>query len=428
MTDEVTFTGFSTRAIHSGYAPDPTTHARAIPIHPSVAYVFDDTAHAARLFDLEEVGNIYARVTNPTTEALELRIAELEGGVGALAASSGQAAETLGILAIVHAGDNIVSSTDLYGGTYNLFQYELPKLGITTRFVDGRDYDGFEAAIDERTRLVFLELIGNPKLDVLDLERISAIAHKHGVPVMVDSTTATPYLNRPFEWGADIVVHSTTKYIGGHGAALGGILVDGGTFDWTNGRFPEFTEPNPSYHGVVYSEAFKELAYIIKVRVEALRNIGASPSPFNSFLFLQGLETLALRMERHSQNALAVAQFLKEHPKVNWVNYPGLPDHPSYELARKYLPKGQSGLVGLGIKGGREAGRTFIEHLKLFSHLVNIGDAKSLVMHPATTSHRQLTPEQQAQTGVTDDYVRLSVGIEDTHDILADLEQALGKV
>lgn len=427
-TEDFTFTGFDTLALHAGQKPDPATGARAVPIYASTSFVFNDSAHAARLFNLEEFGNIYTRVTNPTTETLELRIAALEGGVGALALASGQAATSFAILTLAGTGDNIVSSTDLYGGTYTLFKEEFPRIGITTRFVDGRDYEGFRSAIDDRTRAVFLELIGNPKLDILDLERITAIAHEQGVPVIVDSTTATPYLNRPFEWGADIVVHSATKYIGGHGTSIGGLLVDSGKFDWTNGRFPEFTQPTAAYHGLVYTDTFKELAFIIKARVQLLRNIGAPLSPFNAFLFLQGLETLSLRMERHSQNALAVARFLQEHPKVDWVLYPGLPDHPSYELAQKYLPRGQSGLVGFGIKGGRAAGATFIESLKLFSHLVNIGDAKSLAVHPATTTHRQLTPEQQIETGVTDDFVRLSVGIESIEDIIADLEQAFAKV
>ncbi|MFO7166708.1 MAG: homocysteine synthase [Chloroflexota bacterium] len=428
MSDEIKFTGFETLALHAGQQPDPTTGARAVPIYQTTSYQFKNTEHAANLFGLKEFGNIYTRIMNPTTDVLEQRIAALEGGVGALALASGQAAETLGILNVAGAGDNIVASTDLYGGTYNLFRHTLSKIGITTRFVDGRDLEGFRKAIDDRTKLVFLELVGNPKLDILDLEAIAKIAHEQGVAVMVDSTTATPYLCRPFEWGADIVVHSATKYLGGHGTSIGGLLVDSGKFDWTNGRYPEFTEPDPSYHGLVYSQTFGPLAYIIKARVQGLRDIGAAMSPFNSFLFLQGIETLGLRMERHSQNALAVARYLKEHSKVDWVLYPGLPDHPSYALAQKYMPKGQSGIVGFGIKGGREAGRTFIDNLKLFSHLANIGDAKSLAIHPATTTHSQLTPEEQALTGVTDDYVRLSIGLETIDDIIADLDQALAKV
>ncbi|PDW00382.1 O-acetylhomoserine aminocarboxypropyltransferase/cysteine synthase family protein [Candidatus Chloroploca asiatica] len=422
-----TFTGFDTLALHAGQIPDPTTGARAVPIYASTSFTFKDTGHAARLFDLEEVGNIYTRVGNPTQDVLEQRIAALEGGVAALAVASGQAATAFSIFALATVGDNIVSSTDLYGGTYTLFQEELPLRGITTRFVDGRDLEGFKAAIDERTKAVFLELIGNPKLDVLDLEAIAAVAHAAGVPVIVDATTVTPYLWKPIEHGADIVVHSATKYIGGHGTSIGGLIVDSGKFNWANGRFPEFTEPTPAYHGLVYVDAFKELAFITKVRVQLLRNIGAALSPFNAFLLLQGLETLSLRVQRHSDNALAVAKFLQEHDKVAWVLYPGLPDHPTYALAQKYLPKGQSGLVGFGIKGGRVAGQRFIEQLKLFSHLVNIGDAKSLAVHPATTTHRQLSPEQQQASGVTDEYVRLSIGIEDINDILADLEQALAK-
>ncbi len=428
MTDSPQFTGFETLALHGGQIPDPTTGARAVPIYQTTSYQFQDTDHAARLFGLQEFGNIYTRIMNPTTDVFEQRMAALEGGVGALALASGQAAETLAILNLAGAGDNIVSSTDLYGGTYNLFRHTLPKIGITTRFVDGRDIEGFRAAIDDRTRAFFLELVGNPKLDVLDLERIAAVAHEAGVAVIVDATTVTPYLWQPLKHGADIVIHSATKYIGGHGTSIGGVIVDGGKFDWANGRYPEFTTPDPSYHGLVYTQALGNLAYIIKVRVQGLRDIGAAISPFNSFLLLQGLETLPLRMERHSQNALAVARYLSEHSKVAWVNYPGLPSHPSYELAQKYLPRGQSGILGFGIKGGLEAGKKFINSLKLFSHLANIGDAKSLAIHPASTTHSQLTPEEQALTGVTEDYVRLSIGIETIDDIIADLEQALSRV
>jgi O-acetylhomoserine (thiol)-lyase len=422
------FTGFETLALHAGQQADPTTGARAVPIYATTSFQFKDTDHAARLFGLQEFGNIYTRIMNPTTDVFEQRIAALEGGVAALAVASGQAAETLSILNIAGAGDNIVSSTDLYGGTYNLFRHTLPKLGITTRFVDARDYDGFRNAIDGNTKAFFLELIGNPKLDVLDLEKIAAIAHEAGVPVIVDATTATPYLWQPIKNGADIVIHSATKYIGGHGTSIGGVVVDSGKFDWANGRFPDFINPDPSYHGLVYTQAFGNLAFILKLRVQGLRDLGASLSPFNSFLFLQGLETLPLRMERHSQNALAVAKYLSEHEKVAWVNYPGLPGHPSYALAQKYLPKGQSGILGFGVKGGRAAGKAFIDSLQLFSHLANIGDAKSLAIHPASTTHSQLTPEEQALTGVTDDYVRLSIGIETIDDIIADIEQALAKV
>ncbi len=425
---DVQFTGFETLALHGGQVPDPTTGARAVPIYATTSYQFKDTEHAARLFGLQEFGNIYTRIMNPTTDVFEQRIAALEGGVAALGVASGQAAETLSILNIAGTGDNIVASTDLYGGTYNLFRHTLPKLGITTRFVDARDYDGFAAAIDVNTKAFFLELVGNPRLDILDLERIAAIAHAQGVPVIVDATTVTPYLWQPLKYGADIVVHSATKYIGGHGTSIGGVVVDGGTFDWTQGRFPGLTEPDESYHGLVYTQAFGNLAFILKLRVQGLRDIGAALSPFNSFLFLQGLETLPLRMERHSSNALAVANYLSAHSNVAWVNYPGLPSHPSYELAKKYLPKGQSGILGFGVKGGREAGKTFINSLKLFSHLANIGDAKSLAIHPASTTHSQLTPEEQQLTGVTDDYVRLSIGIETISDIIADLEQALSRV
>jgi O-acetylhomoserine (thiol)-lyase len=429
MAEEVQFTGFETLALHAGQQSDPTTGARAVPIYQTTSFQFKDTEHAARLFGLQEFGNIYTRIMNPTTDVLEQRIAALEGGVGALALASGQAATTFAVLNIAGAGDNIVASTDLYGGTYNLFRHTLPKLGISTRFVDARDLDGFRKAIDGRTKAFFLELVGNPRLDILDLEQIAAIAHEQGVPVIVDSTTATPYLCRPFDWGADVVVHSATKYLGGHGTSIGGLLVDSGKFDWAaSGRFAGLTEPDESYHGLVYTQALGPLAYIIKARVQLLRDIGAALSPFNSFLITQGIETLGLRMERHSQNALAVAKYLKEHSKVAWVNYPGLPEHPTYELAKKYLPKGQSGLLGFGIRGGRAAGAQFINGLKLFSHLANIGDAKSLAIHPATTTHSQLSVEEQGLTGVTDDYVRLSVGIETIDDIIADLDQALAKV
>lgn len=427
MSNDKSF-GFETLALHAGQQPDPTTGARAVPIYATTSFQFQDTDHAARLFNLEEFGNIYTRIMNPTNDVFEQRMAALEGGVGALAVSSGQSAATLGILTLASAGDNIVASSDLYGGTYTLLHYTLARMGITTHFVDGRDIEGFRNAINDRTKLVFLELIGNPRLDVIDLEQIATIAHEQGVPVMVDSTTASPYLCRPLEWGADIVMHSATKYIGGHGTTIGGVIVDGGSFDWTNGRFPQFSNPDPSYHDMVFSETFGNMAYILKTRVQVLRDIGAALSPFNAFLLLQGLETLPLRMERHCQNALAVAQFLDEHPKVAWTTYPGLPNHPSHKLAQKYLPKGQSSLLGFGVKGGRTEGAKFIENLQLFSHLANIGDAKSLALHPATTTHSQLSPEEQKLTGVTDDFVRLSIGIESIDDILADLDQALSKI
>jgi len=421
------FTGFETLSLHGGQKPDPTTGARAVPIYQTTSYVFRDTDHAAALFALQEFGNIYTRIMNPTTDVLEQRISLLEGGVGALALASGQAAETLAILNLCNAGDNIVAVTTLYGGTYNLFHYTLPKYGIQTHFVDPDNHEEIAAAIDDNTRAVYLEAIGNPRLNLPDFEAISALAHAKGVPVIVDSTVATPYLLRPFDHGVDIVVHSATKYIGGHGTSIGGLLVDSGKFDYAaSGRFPGFTEPDPSYHGLRFAD-LGALAFILKARVQGLRDLGASLSPFNAFLFLQGIETLALRMDRHCANAKGVAQFLKEHSKVDWVNYPGLPDHPSYALAQRYMPKGQSGLLGFGIKGGKAAGRKFIDNLQLFSHLANIGDAKSLAIHPATTTHSQLTEEEQWTTGVSDDFIRLSIGLETLDDLLADLDSALSK-
>jgi len=419
--------GLETLAVHGGQEPDPTTNARAVPIYQTTSYVFNDTEHAANLFALKEFGNIYSRIMNPTQDVFEKRVAALEGGVGALATSSGQAAITYSILNIAKAGDEIVSSSSLYGGTYNLFQHTLPKLGITVRFVDPSDPENFKKAINEKTRAVFGEIIGNPKMDVLDVEAVAKVAHDAGVPLIVDNTLATPYLCRPIEFGADIVVHSATKFIGGHGTSIGGVIVDSGKFDWTNGKFPELTEPDPSYHGVSYTEAVGPLAYIIKARVQLLRDIGASISPFNAFLFLQGLETLHLRMERHSENALRVARFLQEHELVEWVSHPGLEGHPSYEKAKKYLPKGQGAIFTFGIKGGLEAGKKLIENLRLFSHLANVGDAKSLVIHPASTTHQQLTEEEQLSAGVTPELVRLSVGIESVDDLIADLDQALKK-
>lgn len=421
------FTGFETLSLHAGQTADPVTGARAVPIYQTTSYVFRDTEHAAALFALQETGNIYTRIMNPTTDVLEQRIAALEGGVGALALASGQAAETIGILNLCNAGDNLVSISTLYGGTYNLFHYTLPKYGIETRFVDPSNPQNIADAIDDKTKLVFLEAIGNPQLNVPDFRAIADLAHAQGVPVMVDSTVPTPYLLRPFEHGIDIVVHSATKFLGGHGTSIGGLLVDGGTFDYAaSGRFPGFTEPDPSYHGLRFAD-LGALAYILKARVQLLRDIGPALSPFNAFLFLQGIETLALRMARHCENAQSIAQFLNEHPKIEWVNYPGLPDHPSYTLAQRYMPRGKGGLLGFGIKGGREAGRKFIDNLRLFSHLANIGDAKSLAIHPATTTHSQLTPEEQWSTGVRDDFVRLSVGLETLDDLVADLEQALAK-
>jgi O-acetylhomoserine (thiol)-lyase len=416
-----------TLAVHGGQEPDPTTLSRAVPIYQTTSYVFRDTEHAANLFSLKEFGNIYTRIMNPTQDVFEKRIAALEGGVGALAVASGQAAITYSILNIAKAGDEIVSSSSLYGGTYNLFHYTLPKLGITVKFVDPSDPENFRRAITDRTRAVFGEIIGNPKMDVLDLETVAAIAHEAGIPLIIDNTFATPHLCRPFDFGADIVVHSATKFIGGHGTSIGGVIVDSGKFDWTNGKFPELTEPDPSYHGISYTEALGPLAYILKARVQLLRDIGAALSPFNSFLFLQGLETLHLRMERHSENALQIARYLQRHDAVEWVSYPGLEDHPSYEKAQKYLPKGQGAILTFGIRGGLEAGKKLIENLKLFSHLANVGDSKSLVIHPASTTHQQLTPEEQTSTGVTPDLVRLSVGTEAVEDLIDDLDQALKK-
>jgi len=416
---------FDTIAVHGGQQPDPTTGSRAVPIYQTTSYVFKDADHAANLFALKEFGNIYTRIMNPTQDVFEQRVAALEGGVGALATASGQAAITYSILNIARSGDEIVSATSLYGGTYNLFSTTLPKVGINVRFVDPADPANFERAINDKTKAVYLETIGNPKLDVPDLEAIAGIAHKHGIPLIVDNTFATPYLCRPFEHGADIVVHSATKFIGGHGTSIGGIIVDSGKFNWANGKFPEFTEPDESYNGVKYVEALGPLAYIIKARVQLLRDIGAALSPFNSFLFIQGLETLSLRVERHSQNTAKVADYLTKHPQVTWVSYPGLPSHPQYENAKKYLKGGYGAILTFGIKGGRDAGRTFINSLKLFSLLANVGDAKSLVIHPASTTHQQLTPEQQLASGVTEDLVRLSVGIEDVNDLIEDLDQAL---
>jgi O-acetylhomoserine (thiol)-lyase len=416
----------ATLSVHAGQEPDPTTGARAVPIYQTTSYVFQDADHAARLFALQEFGNVYTRLMNPTTDVFEKRVAALEGGVAALASASGQAAETLAITTLAGAGDEIVSTTSLYGGTYNLFHYTLPRLGITVRFVDAEDFDGLRAAINQKTRAVYTETLGNPKLDIVDIEKLAAIAHEHGLPLIIDNTSATPILTRPIEWGADIIVESATKYIGGHGTSIGGVIVDSGKFDWkASGRFRDFVEPDPSYHGLSYVEAFGPIAFIIKARVQGLRDIGGALSPFNSFLFLQGLETLHLRMERHSQNAMAVARHLSNHPGVDWVNYPGLPTSKYYARAKKYMPEGQSSLVTFGIKGGYEAGKKLINSLKLFSLLANIGDAKSLVIHPASTTHSQLTVEEQRDTGVTPELVRLSVGIEDVRDILADLNEAI---
>ncbi len=417
---------FATLAVHAGQKADPTTKSRAVPIYQTTSYVFDDADHAARLFSLQEFGNIYTRIMNPTTDVFEQRIAALEGGMAGLAAASGQAAETLVATTLASAGEEIVSSTSLYGGTYNLFHYTLPKLGINVLFVDPDDFDGLEKAISNKTKAVYAETLGNPKLDVTDLETLAKIAHAHGLPLVVDNTCASPALCRPIEWGADIVINSATKFIGGHGTSIGGIIVDSGKFDWkASGRFPDFVNPDPSYHGVSYTEAFGPLAFIIKARVQGLRDTGGALSPFNAFLFLQGAETLHLRMQRHSENALAIAKFLGTHPGVEWVNYPGLPSSKYYGRARKYLPEGAGSLVTFGIRGGYEAGRKLINSLALFSLLANIGDAKSLVIHPASTTHQQLNEAEQRDTGVTPELVRLSVGIEDARDLIDDLNQAL---
>ncbi|MEZ4483997.1 MAG: homocysteine synthase [Syntrophotaleaceae bacterium] len=426
MSDAPTYRA-ETLALHAGQEVDPTTKSRAVPIYQTTSYVFDDADHAARLFGLEEFGNIYTRLMNPTTDVLEKRVAALEGGIAALAVASGQSAISLALLTLAHAGDEIVASTSLYGGTYSLFRYTLPQLGVTVRFVDPADPENFRGAITDKTRAVFAETLGNPKLDTLDIAAVAAIAHENGVPLVIDNTVASPFLVNPLAHGADIVVHSATKFIGGHGTSIGGVIVSGGDFDWGNGKFPQLSEPDPSYHGINFLEALGNLAYIIKVRVQLLRDVGPALSPFNAFQFLQGLETLHLRMERHSQNALKVAQFLQKHPTVGWVNYPGLPDHPSYEIARRTFKYGHySALLGFGIKdGGIAEGKRFIDSLQLHSLLANIGDAKSLVIHPASTTHQQLSSEEQLASGVTPDFIRLSVGLEHVDDIIADLDQAL---
>jgi O-acetylhomoserine (thiol)-lyase len=420
----------STLALHAGQVPDPTTGARAVPIYQTTSYVFKSTEHAANLFALKEFGNIYTRIMNPTTDVFEQRVAAIEGGTGGLALSSGAAAITFAILTITQVGDEIVSGNNLYGGTYALFHYTLPKLGRTTKFVNSRDPEAFRKAITPKTRALYVETIGNPKLDVPDFEALAEIAHEAGIPLVVDNTVGVG-LVRPFDFGADIIASSATKYIGGHGTSIGGVIVDSGKFKWNNGKFPEFTTPDPSYHGLVYWDALSNVpglgnvAFILKARVTLLRDIGAALSPFNAFLFLQGLETLPLRQQQHSANALEIAKWLKAHPLVRWVTYPGLPGDPSYKVASKYLKKGFGGLVGFGVKGGLEAGKKFVNSVKLLSHLANIGDAKSLVIHPASTTHSQLSPAELEETGATPDYIRLSVGLEDVEDIKADIDQAL---
>jgi O-acetylhomoserine (thiol)-lyase len=414
-----------TIAVHGGQSVDPTTKSRAVPIYQTTSYVFDSTEHAAKLFGLQEMGNIYTRIMNPTNDVLEQRVALLEGGKAGLALASGQAATTLSILNIAKPGDEIVSSSQLYGGTYTLFSSTLAKMGIKVHLVDSTDPNNYNERVNDKTKAFFGETLGNPSLDVLDIERTAQIAHDNGVPLIVDGTATTPILCRPIDFGADIVVNSLTKFMGGHGTSIGGLIVDSGNFDWTNGKFPDFTTPDHTYNGLVYADAFGELAFILKARVHLLRDIGPALSPFNAFLTLQGLESLHVRMERHSANALAVARFLNDHERVSWVSYPGLENDRSYRLAQKYLPNGASALVGFGIKGGYRAAVTFIESVKLLSHLVNIGDAKSLVVHPASTTHQQLNPEERVAAGLSDDFIRLSVGIEDVADIIEDIDQAL---
>lgn len=415
-----------TKAVHSGQEIDPTTLSRAVPLYQTTSYGFKDTDHAANLFSLSEFGNIYTRLMNPTTDVFEKRVAALEGGAAALATASGQAAITYSILNIAEAGDEIVSASSLYGGTYNLFSITLPKLGVNVRFVDPSDPENFKAAITEKTKAIFAESIGNPKGDVLDIEAVAKVAHDHHLPLIVDNTFPSPYLLQPIKHGADIVVHSATKFIGGHGTSIGGIIVDGGTFDWAKtDRYPGLTTPDPSYHGVVYTDAVGPIAYIIKARVQLLRDMGAAISPFNSFLLLQGLETLHLRMERHSENAYKVAEFLEQHQAVESVSYSGLPSHPSYPLAKKYLPKGQGAILTFEVKGGVEAGKKLIHSVQLFSHLANVGDSKSLIIHPASTTHQQLSEAEQRDAGVTPGMIRLSVGTESIHDIITDLKQAI---
>ncbi len=417
--------GIGTKALHAGQVPDPTTNSRAVPIYQTSSYTFNSSEHAANLFALKEMGNIYTRLMNPTTDVLEKRLAEMDGGVGALAVASGSSAITLAILNLAKCGDNIVASNYLYGGTHNLFHYTFARMGIKVKFVDSSDLAQVAAAIDANTKAVFSETIGNPKNNVDDFEALAKLAHDNGLPFIVDNTVATPVLFRPIEHGADIVCYSLTKFIGGHGTSIGGAVVDSGNFDWSSGRFPEYTTPDPSYHGLVYHEALGNLAYILKMRVTLLRDMGPCLSPFNSFLFLQGLETLHVRMPRHCENALAVARFLEKHPSVSWVNYPGLASHPDYARAQRYLPAGQGAILGFGIKGGSAAGAKFIDSVKLASHLANIGDAKTLVIHPASTTHQQLSEQEQLAAGVTPDFIRVSVGIEDIKDIIADLDQAL---
>ncbi len=417
--------GFFTRSLHAGYEPDPTTHARAVPIYQTTSYTFDDSEHAANLFALKQFGNIYTRIMNPTTGVLEQRVASLENGVAALAVGSGQAAQLLAVTSLLENGDEMVAATTLYGGTYTQFDVSFRKFGLTVNFVEPDDPENFRKAITPKTKCLYAETISNPRGNVVDLEALAGIAHEHNLPLVVDNTFATPYLCRPIDFGADIVVHSLTKFIGGHGSSIGGIIVDSGKFPWEKGNFPQLNEPSRSYHGMKFRETFGNLAFIIKARVEGLRDLGPALSPFNSFLFIQGLETLGLRMERHVGNALAVAQFLEKHKQVKWVKYPSLPSSPYYELAKKYLPKGAGAVFSFGIAGGYDAGKKFIDNVPLFSHLANVGDARSLVIHPASTTHQQLSEHEQLAAGVSPDMIRLSIGLEDLDDILWALEEAL---
>jgi O-acetylhomoserine (thiol)-lyase len=417
--------GFNTRALHAGYAPDPTTHARAVPIYQTSSFTFADSADAAALFGLQKFGNIYTRIMNPTTDVLEQRVASLENGAAALATASGQSAQFLAINSLLEGGDEIVAASTLYGGTYTQFEVSFRKLGYQTTFVEPDDPENFRKAITPKTKCLYGETISNPRGNVLDIEAVAKIAHEHGIPLVIDNTFATPYVCRPIDYGADIVVHSLTKFMGGHGNSIGGMIVDAGKFDWNNGKFPQLTEPSRAYHGMKFFDVFGPLSFIIRARVEGLRDMGPCLSPFNSFLFLQGIETLGMRMDRHLSNALAVAQHLEKHAHVSWVKYPSLPSSPYHALAQKYTPKGSGAVFSFGIQGAFEAGKKFIDSLKLVSHLANVGDARSLVIHPASTTHQQLSASEQAAAGVTPDMVRLSIGLEDLDDILWDLDQAL---
>lgn len=419
---------FDSLAVHAGQQPDKTTGSRAVPIYQTTSYSFQDSDHAARLFALEEPGNIYTRLMNPTTDVFEQRMAALEGGIGALAFASGHAAISAAIINIAESGDEVVSSASLYGGTYNMFAYTLPRLGIKVKFVDTAQLDQIRAAITEKTKAIYTETIGNPRIDVLNITAVAAIAHEYGLPLLIDNTFATPYLCRPIEFGADVIIHSATKFIGGHGTSMGGVVVDSGRFNWSTDKFPLLSQPDPSYHDLCYTDAIGAAAYITRLRTQVLRDLGACISPFNSFLLIGGLETLPLRMQRHSESALQVATYLQEHPQVTWVSYPGLANHPDHQLAQTYLSNGAGAILTFGISGGLTAGKAFIDNLKLFSLVANVGDAKSLVIHPASTTHSQLTPAQRAAAGAQDDLIRLSVGLEAVTDLIADLDQALTKI